>query len=48
MSPLKREEGLAPSFGLMLFLIKQKFSAISRRGSYFFILPNDLFSNADL
>ena len=38
---------LRPSFGLMLFLTRQKFSAISRRGSNFFILPNSLFSKVE-
>lgn len=42
-SVVKKES--RPSFGLMLFLIRPKLSAISRRGSRsnFFILPNSLF-----
>ena len=38
---------LCPSFGLMLFLTRPKSSAISRRGSSFFILPNSLFSKVE-
>lgn len=34
-------------YGLMLFLTRPKFSAISRRGSNFFILPNSLFSKVE-
>lgn len=34
-----------PRFGLMLLLVNPKFSAISRNGSNFIILPNSLFSN---
>ena len=42
------KKDLRPSFGLILFLTRPKFSAISRRESNFFILPNSLFSNVDL
>ena len=38
---------LNPSFGLTLFLTIPKLSAISRRGSSFFILPKSLFSKVE-
>ena len=37
-----------PRLGLRLLLVSPKFSAISRSGSSFFILPNSLFSKVDL
>ena len=41
------KDDLRPSFSPMLFLTRPKFSAISRRGSSFFILPNSLFSKVE-
>lgn len=46
-SPSGVKNDLRPSFGLMLFLTRPKFSVITRRGSSFFIPPNSLFSKVE-
>lgn len=47
VSALEVKYDLRPSLGRRLFLVSPKFSAISQRGSNFFILPNSLVSNVE-